>query len=187
MSGLVAHYIVHTDASTCKRKPVLGRWKNETITSHCSSKPEQSPVFSKAMINQRKTNKQKKGKPTVFSNDWETQEKIYVVVNVFLEIIILRFMQKSFPSFQVTCLLFPSSITVTANAFLSFCHLASRIKTLNRSSASPITIAVILTQKFYPGFSLRRMAQACLCSLFYKENKLPCASVCLFSISSVTQ
>lgn len=63
---MAAHYIVHTDGSACKRKPVLGRWKNKAVTSLCSSEPEQSPVFSKAMLNQEKR--------TAFINDWETWE-----------------------------------------------------------------------------------------------------------------
>lgn len=51
MSDMAAHDIVHTDGSTCKRKPAWGRWKNKTITSLRSSEPEHSPVFSKAVIN----------------------------------------------------------------------------------------------------------------------------------------
>lgn len=92
--------------------------------------------------------------------------KICIVANIFLEIIILGFMQQWFPCFEVKRLLCPS-VALSASAFLSFCHLASRIKALKRSSASPVTLAIIPIYKFYPGFSLRHMAQACLCSMFF--------------------
>lgn len=86
--------------------------------------------------------------------------EIYVVANIFLEIIILQFMQQRFQFFQVTCLLFPSS---SASTFPSFCHLASRMKALKRSFASSVTLpqAHGSSLSFWCGF-LRKEVSLCI-------------------------